>query len=1004
MLRSYLIQNEKNATLFAAILLAIIIFAIYLPLLFLNQTYLIDTPIPSEYVATETKSTIFGITIDYSMHGNYPDIKLASNMFLNGTLPLWNPYVGLGYPLAADTTHHVFSPFNLGFLLPEEFWDLTFLIVLWTAGFFTFVFLRNLGLNFFGSLTGGLFYMLSGGFSWYLPNPNPFVMFATPLILLSIDKILQNNNPKYIVFLSMSFSFSILGGHLQSLLLQSVLILGYLLYRLISFYFLKPQGSKNFNILGKSMQIFLGLLGGIGITSFYILPVTEYLQNGVLERSSEYGLINYNLLSLPSVFVPYVIGPLHTYWTTNVQHISLFGYSGVFALFFSVIGLLISIKDKTNIHRFIPLFFILISVFAMMRLANIPLISSFGELPIFNVMYFGNYAGVLIPIGFAIAGGFGIHYVTQNYVSKKIIICALLFSIVIILTLLIPVFFELFEDNFPPHITPTDARHYVFFQLIQTFFFIVVATLISLIILKKSFAIYLLISTVILELSLYVPFGLHPIWMAYKFLLVSIITGMLLVLLYFFKSNSINNKNFKVFVIFALTAFFIGSLLLSYYSPYGMPTKTNSFNTNPLTGFLKNNLGNQRFFSFEHTMGPNYPAAFNINSLAKLSSFNISNFYTFSSNFLDSDSDSGRLGEPSWSSAYGPEKSILKFFDNKKYFDFLGVKYVITQGYDFNTLSYGIMENSGNFIKLTSIEDNFHEKFNSPADSISSIGLYLGSSLFEKNDNVILTFDSIPFDEKYHRSSSVINIKNGKINEFKFDPPIFDTLNKSFQFSVHYPNSSEEKFSVLFYTEKSYDIPNHIQFYVDDIENDDIFIPFTITPFIKKVLVVFSYNDIYINENLDAFPRAYLVHKVVQSDNAQKYLLENPQINLRETVILESPLDTNFLSQSDMSLFSNDNLEIVELTENNIILKTFSNENSILVLTDIFYPGWKASIDDEPSNILKANGLVRALSVPSGNHTIKFEYVPDTFVWGLIISILSGFSLLIIYIYLRHRS
>ena len=115
-------KQANHSTRNAAILFALIIIGVYAPLIFLNQTYLINNPIPIENFSSESKSTIFGITIDYSMHGNYPDIKLASDMILDGKVPLWNPYVGIGYPLSADSTHHIFSPLNLGFLLPVVFW------------------------------------------------------------------------------------------------------------------------------------------------------------------------------------------------------------------------------------------------------------------------------------------------------------------------------------------------------------------------------------------------------------------------------------------------------------------------------------------------------------------------------------------------------------------------------------------------------------------------------------------------------------------------------------------------------------------------------------------------------------------------------------------------------------------------------------------------------------------------------------------------------------------
>jgi hypothetical protein len=1003
-------KQANHSTRNAAILFALILIGVYAPLIFLNQTYLIHNPVPSEYLSVDSKSTIFGITIDYSMYGNYSVIKLASDMILDGKVPLWNPHVGVGYPMFADTTHHIFSPLNAGFLLPVELWDLPFLALLWIAGFATFLFLRNLGLNFVGSITGGLFYMLSGCFTLYLPNPNPFVMFATPLILLSLDKTIQNKNPKYIILLSLSFGFSVLGGHLQSLILQFLLISSYFLYRFTSIYLIKFKISTSIEqpvqyMKNSFLRVFLGFLGGLGITAFYILPVVEFFQNGILERSTSFGSIEYNPLTLISAFSPYIIGPLHAYWTTNLEHISIFGYSGIFALFFSLIGLLISLKNKTDVNRFTPLFFLLISSLALMRLANVPIISWFGELPIFNVMYFGNYAGVLIPFGFAISAGFGVHYIIQKNISKKIIFLALFFSLIIISILLIPIFNELFfEQNFPSYMSEIDAKNYIFFQLLQMFVFLGLATTISLILFKKRSALYFLIPLILLELSLYVPFGLHPIWMAYKFVLVGILSITLIVFSKFYTIDSKKDKKIIVFFIISVTIiFFTGSLLISDYSPYGMPTMDNSFSENPISIFLNDNLDNKRYFSFDHSMGPNYSAAFQISSIGKISSFNIQDFYTFVPKFIDEDTDPGRLGVPSWSSVYGANDSITKFFDNKKYFDFLGVKYVVTEGYDFNTFSYGVVGNSGQFLQLSSIPNNFHQTFTSPIDSIESIGIGLAATLFDKNDQVILTIDSIPFDEDYHRTSIVTTVNNGKINNFDFDIPIENTFEKIFQFTLHYPNSTSEKFVVVYYDEKIDFTYDDLQLYEKEIKNENNFISFTIQPLEKKYPIAFNFNNIYVNENSDAFPRAFLVHNAIQVplNESQNFLFDNPNFDLRNKVILEGSLPTNWIETSSDLIFQSDSVDIINFEENKIKILSNSNYGGILVLTDIFYPGWTATVDGNPTEIFKANGLVRSVFVPAGEHIIEFEYLPNSFTFGLIISLISMIILVGIYAFLR---
>lgn len=52
--------------------------------------------------------------------------------------------------------------------------------------------------------------------------------------------------------------------------------------------------------------------------------------------------------------------------------------------------------------------------------------------------------------------------------------------------------------------------------------------------------------------------------------------------------------------------------------------------------------------------------------------------------------------------------------------------------------------------------------------------------------------------------------------------------------------------------------------------------------------------------------------------------------------------------------------------------------DGVLVVTDAYYPGWKATLDGQPVEILRANGLVRALAVTKGPHTVVMRYAPWT--------------------------
>jgi hypothetical protein len=55
---------------------------------------------------------------------------------------------------------------------------------------------------------------------------------------------------------------------------------------------------------------------------------------------------------------------------------------------------------------------------------------------------------------------------------------------------------------------------------------------------------------------------------------------------------------------------------------------------------------------------------------------------------------------------------------------------------------------------------------------------------------------------------------------------------------------------------------------------------------------------------------------------------------------------------------------------------------SFLVLSDQFYPGWKAKIDGIDSPIFRANGLFRAVYATGGAHLIQFDYEPDSLAFG----------------------
>jgi hypothetical protein len=77
---------------------------------------------------------------------------------------------------------------------------------------------------------------------------------------------------------------------------------------------------------------------------------------------------------------------------------------------------------------------------------------------------------------------------------------------------------------------------------------------------------------------------------------------------------------------------------------------------------------------------------------------------------------------------------------------------------------------------------------------------------------------------------------------------------------------------------------------------------------------------------------------------------------------------------------------IVEDGTTHVTVEAALPQSGLLVLRDSYDPSWRADVDGRPAEIVRANGLYRAVALPAGRHVIRFSYRPRDFVFGLIIS------------------
>jgi hypothetical protein len=81
--------------------------------------------------------------------------------------------------------------------------------------------------------------------------------------------------------------------------------------------------------------------------------------------------------------------------------------------------------------------------------------------------------------------------------------------------------------------------------------------------------------------------------------------------------------------------------------------------------------------------------------------------------------------------------------------------------------------------------------------------------------------------------------------------------------------------------------------------------------------------------------------------------------------------------------------DIVDYSPNRVVIEAESEGPGMLVLTDVFYPGWRATVNGERARIHRVNGLVRGVMVGGGRSEVVFSYMPPSFIYGSLAAVLA---------------
>ena len=164
----------------------------------------------------------------------------------------------------------------------------------------------------------------------------------------------------------------------------------------------------------------------------------------------------------------------------------------------------------------------------------------------------------------------------------------------------------------------------------------------------------------------------------------------------------------------------------------------------------------------------------------------------------------------------------------------------------------------------------------------------------------------------------------------------------------------------------------------------------------EKETIVWG-NDKWYIAKINTLPRAYLVNDYELITDRKNILnrLFDKDFDPQKKVILEKK-PTVSLEKINLNTSTT---TISTYKENTVTLTVAATQNNLLVLSDNYYPGWKAFVDEKETPIYRANYTFRAIAIPKGDYTITFMYVPTSVTLGIFLSLCS----LIVYLFVIRK-
>jgi hypothetical protein len=147
-------------------------------------------------------------------------------------------------------------------------------------------------------------------------------------------------------------------------------------------------------------------------------------------------------------------------------------------------------------------------------------------------------------------------------------------------------------------------------------------------------------------------------------------------------------------------------------------------------------------------------------------------------------------------------------------------------------------------------------------------------------------------------------------------------------------------------------------------------------------------SGVWVYERPAALPRAWVVSQFeVMEDTAMLARIHEPDFDPRTTALVNSVPECG-----DIGVEGDNAVEILH-DEGNRIEARVRGTGGLLIFSEVYYSGWRATVDHSPAQLVRADYLLRALCVPAGEHRVVLTYDPPLLKLGLAVTGLTLLSI-----------